>query len=136
MIKDSIGSEYDLQKQQGDKLCEIMLFGVFEQHLKKIAQVMQLNIDLIKRNKAILQKYYVGANVANSSRIFRYYCMVLLKQMQCLGQREVIYMLQDRSYKIKLSSIKKYREYQKQMVEYIAKMQDIPSKQQKINIQK
>ena len=51
MIKTSIGSEADPNETEANKLCEIMLFGVFEEHLKKISQMMHLNTEEIGRNR-------------------------------------------------------------------------------------
>ena len=81
-----------------------MLFGVFEEHLKKLSQTMQLNIDLINRNKSIFEKYY-----GKDNKTFQCYLRILLKQLQKLGERDIIYIIFDKSYKINIQAIKKYK---------------------------
>lgn len=53
MLKESYGEETNLIEKEAKSICEIMLFGVFEDHLKKLSQVMQLNCDIISRSKDI-----------------------------------------------------------------------------------
>ena len=81
-----------------------MLFGVFEEHLKKIAHTMQLNTDIIAKNKAIFDQYY-----PNNKKVFGYYLSTVLKHLSNLGEKSVIYMLYDNSYTISIKDIKKYK---------------------------
>lgn len=52
-IKGSFQEDSDAIDLEGARLCEIMIYGVFEEHLKKIGQAMQLNPEVILRTKGI-----------------------------------------------------------------------------------
>ena len=80
------------------------MFGVFEEHLRKIAHTMQLNTDILVKNKVLFEQYY-----PNNKKVLGYYLLTMLKNLSHLGEKTVIYMLYDNSYKISLKNIKKYR---------------------------
>jgi hypothetical protein len=110
-----------------------MLFGVFEEHLKKMGQVMQMNAETVARNKSIFQKYY-----PSNGRMLQYYLLIMLKHLQQLGSRDIIYMLYDKSYRLPLKDIKKYREFEKDLAALIeAEMpKDKLLKDEKINLER
>ena len=59
-----------------------MIFGVFEEHLKKISQVMQLNAEVIQKLKTLYLKYY-----ESNKQILEYYILTVLKKLQNMGKR-------------------------------------------------
>ena len=55
--------------------------------------------------------------------------LVILKNLQSLSNREIIYMLYDRSFKIAVKNIKKYKEFERELIAFIQK--EISSQQPK-----
>lgn len=96
-IKNSYKDEESTIKKEANELCEIMLFGVFEEHLKKIGQIMLLNTETIHRVKETYLKYYPA-----NKKVLECYFLLVLKKMQRLSLKNVIYMLFDRSYNLSM----------------------------------
>lgn len=107
-MKGSFAEEADTRGSEATRLCEIMLFGVFEEHLKKVGQVMLLSGELMQKVSSLFLKHYSG-----NKKVLEYYFLTFLKRLQSLGSREVIYMFYDTSFKIPVQSIKKYKEFEK-----------------------
>ena len=57
-----------------------MIFGVFEEHLKKLSHIMQLNNEIVTKNKVLFEKYY-----PNNKKILCYYLHIAMKHLQALG---------------------------------------------------
>jgi serine/threonine protein kinase len=132
-IKDSLQDETDMFEKEAVRLCDIMLFGVFEEHLKKIGQTMLLNSEVIKRTTTIFEKYYAG-----DRKFLEYYFMLILKKLDSLEQREVIYMIYDQSFKIKVKDMEKYQEFQREVFSLVKnEMPDLNAgKFEKVNFER
>ena len=68
---------------------------------------MLINIDVITKLQHIFADYY-----PTQTKIIECYFLVVLKKLQELASREVIYVLGDSSYKIKLRELKKFKDFE------------------------
>lgn len=68
---------------------------------------MLINIDVITKLQHIFVDYY-----PTQTKIIECYFLVVLKKLQELASREVIYVLGDSSYKIKLRELKKFKDFE------------------------
>jgi hypothetical protein len=75
---------------------------------------MLINLDIITRLQHIFVDYY-----PTQTKILECYLMVILKKLQELAGREVIYVLGDSSYKIKLRELKKFKDFEIEVVHYV-----------------
>ena len=68
---------------------------------------MQLSTEAINRNSRLYHEYF-GKDKA-ASKVWEYYLLLIIKNLEKLKEREIIYMLYDRSYRVKLKEIKKFQ---------------------------
>jgi len=68
---------------------------------------MLINYNTITRLQHIFVDYF-----PTQTKILDCYFLIVLKKLQELANREVIYVLGDSSYKIKLNELKKFKEFE------------------------
>ena len=77
-IQGSLKESEEVIEREAIRLCEIMIFGVFEEHLKKVGKIMCFNTDIIRKNKEIHENYY------RDSTSLLYYFMIIAKKLRNL----------------------------------------------------
>lgn len=130
IIGESLGER---PEREAYNRCKALIFGVIQEHIKKMFQNFLMNQKRIEKNIRMFKKYYEGQQI-----ILEYYLCVILKKLSSFDDKSFIVVLEDTNIKLEISKIQDYSVEKAKIVQFVTeKIRQIgENRKDEVNLEK